>query len=157
MDTESKTERFPEAYIGEYGGELDYITYEWQTRRYPVSAEVEDMDGEFVVQAGRSDVITDAAMYADDRDTRNRRATYVREAVDGRNMKSGETSTIPIPRTNEGVETLLEALRSDEEIVAKADIDEANVEINDVMYDMFGITPEEQSVIEAYLETFRVY
>ena len=96
-------------------------------------------------------------MYADDRDTRKRRATYVREAVDGRNMKSGETSTIPIPRTNEGVETLLEALRSDEEIVAKTDIDEANVEINDVMYDMFGITPEEQSVIEAYLETFRVY
>jgi len=158
LDTESKTDRFPEAYIGEYDGELEYITYEWQTRRYPVSAEVqENVDGEFAVQAGRSDEITDPAIHAADRDERKRRAMYVREAVDGRNVKSGETTTIPIPRTEEGVETMLAALRSDEGVVADTDTDELEETVNDVVYEMFSITPDEQVVIEKYLEEFRVY
>ncbi|WEL25925.1 Eco57I restriction-modification methylase domain-containing protein [Haloferax volcanii] len=158
LDTESKTHRFPEAYIGEYNGELDYITYEWQTRRYPVNAEVQgDVDGDFTVQAGRSDTITDSAMYSDDREARKKRAQFVRAAVDGRNVKSGETTTIPIPRDDRGVETLLEALRSDEETVAETDRDELEGEVNDIVYDIFGITPDEQSQIEKYLDTFRVY
>ncbi len=158
LDTESKTDRFPEAYIGDYSGELEYITYEWQTRRYPVSAEVQDGgDGEFTVQAGRSDVITDPAMHAPDQDARKRRATYVREAVNGRNVKSGATTTIPIPRSDKGVESLLKALRSDEATVAETNPEELEDTINDAVYGMFGITPEEQDVIEEYLETFRVY
>jgi len=158
LDTESKTDRFPEAYIGEYDGELDYITYEWQTRRYPVNAEVQStVDDEFTVQAGRSDEIRDAAMHAANRDERKRRATYVREAVNGRNVKSGEEMTIPIPRSDEGVERLLESLRADETTVTEADLDELEELVNDVVYEMFGIRSEEQDVIEKYLEEFRVY
>jgi len=158
LDTESKTERFPEAYIGDYDGELEYVTYEWQTRRYPVDAEVqEDVEGDFTVQAGRSDVITDAAMYAADREERKRRAEYVREAVDGRNVKSGETTTIPIPRKDSGVERILTALRSDKETVDETDNDVLEERVNDIVYDMFEIESEEQDVIEEYLETFRVY
>jgi hypothetical protein len=158
LDTQSKTERFPEAYIGEYDGELDYITYEWQTRRYPVDAELqEDEDGNFVVQAGNSDEISDAAMHAHGRDARERRATYVYEAVNGRNVKSGDETTIPIPRSDEGVEDLLEELRADESVLHEAATDDLEEEINDVVYEMYGITPEEQNVIEDYLEIFRVY
>ena len=91
IDLDSKTDRFPEAYLGDYDGELDYVTYEWQTRRYPVNAEVQgDVDGNFTVQAGRSDTINDPAMYSDDREARKSRAEYVHAAVDGRNVKSGE-------------------------------------------------------------------
>ncbi|MFC7323582.1 Eco57I restriction-modification methylase domain-containing protein [Halorubrum rutilum] len=158
LDTESKTERFPEAYLGEFDGELDYINYEWQTRRYPVNAEVQgDVDGNFTVQAGRSDIINDPAMYADDRESRKRRAEYVHAAVDGRNVKSGETTTIPIPRSDSGVETLLEALRSDEATVTETNLEELEEKVNEMIYRMFGITAEEQDVIEEYLETFRVY
>jgi hypothetical protein len=158
LDTESKTSRFPEAYIGEYDGELDYITYEWQTRRYPVNAEVQgDVDGEFNVQAGRSDIISDPAMYSDDREMQKKRTQYVHAAVDGRNVKSGETTTIPIPRDDSGVETLLDALRSDEATVTETSRDELEEEVNDIVYEMFGIAPEEQDVIEEYLQTFRVY
>lgn len=116
-----------------------------------------DEDGEFTVQAGRSDVITDAAMYAEDRDGRKRRATYVCEAVNGRNVKTGETTTIPIPRSDSGVEELLDALQSDETTRAEIDIDELEKVLNGVVYDIFDITPEQQDVIEEYLETFRVY
>ena len=115
------------------------------------------VDDEFTVQAGRSDEIRDAAMHAANRDERKRRATYVREAVNGRNVKSGEEMTIPIPRSDEGVERLLESLRADETTVTEADLDELEELVNDVVYEMFGIRSEEQDVIEKYLEEFRVY
>jgi hypothetical protein len=158
LNTAGKAERFPEAYLGGFDGELDYITYEWQTRRYPVNAEIQgEVDGQFAVQAGRSDEITDAAMYAEERSARKRRAEYVREAVDGRNVKSGETTTIPIPRTDTGVEALLDTLRADEMRVREADIDALEEQVNQLVYHMFDITPDEQEVIEDYLNTFRVY
>ena len=158
LDTESKIRRFPEAYIGEYEGELEYITYEWQTRRYPVSAEIhENDDSEFSVRAGRSDVITDPAMYASERDVRKRRAEYVQAAVSGRNVRSGETTTIPIPRNDKGVEKLMDSLNSNQKLVDETDLSIAEEQVNKIIYDIYDITSDEQTVIEEYLETFRVY
>jgi len=155
IDLDSKTERFPEAYLGEYDGELDYITYEWQTRRYPVDAEIQEtVDGDVTVQAGRSDVISDPAMYADDRDARLRRAEYVHAAVDGRNVKKGEETTIPIPHSEAGVEQLLGELGADREAVRETDIAELEAEIDEAVYDLFGLDEQERAVIEEYLEVF---
>lgn len=83
IDLNSKTDRFPGAYLGDYDGELDCITYEWQTRRYPVSAEVQgDVECDFAVQAVNSDHINDPAMYYADRGARKMRAEYIRAAVE---------------------------------------------------------------------------
>jgi hypothetical protein len=41
--------------------------------------------------------------------------------------------------------------------VAATNTEELEERVNEVVYDMFGITPEEQDVIEEFLETFRVY
>jgi hypothetical protein len=158
LDKKSKVERFPEAYVGEYDGEMEYIMYTWQTRRYPVNAEVRgDVNDNFVVQAGRSDTISDPVMYANKRDMRKRRARYVQEAVNGRNVKSGEETTIPIPRSNQGVNNLLGRLNSDQEEFENTDLDQLEDRINDTIYDIYNITPEQQDIIEGYLETFRVY
>ncbi|PSP94599.1 restriction endonuclease [Halobacteriales archaeon QS_4_62_28] len=155
IDLDSKTDRFPEAYLGDYDGELDYITYEWQTRRYPVSAEVQgDVEGDFTVQAGRSDVINDPAMYSDDRDARMRRAEYVHAAVDGRNVKSEEETTIPIPRSDDGVEELLGRLEADRDEVESVNIEDLEGEIDDAVYDLFDLTEDEREVVEDYLEVF---
>lgn len=155
LDTDNRTNRFPEAYIGEFDGELNYITYEWQTRRYPVNADVQgEVDGEFTVQAGRSDTITHPAMYSDDRDGRKLRAEYVNKAVNGRNVKSGEETTIPIPRTNSGVEDLLSRLKADEETVSQTDIDELEADIDTTVYELFDLNEDERQVVEEYLEVF---
>ncbi|MFC5133886.1 MULTISPECIES: Eco57I restriction-modification methylase domain-containing protein [Haloferacaceae] len=155
IDLNSRTDRFPEAYLGDYDGELDYISYEWQTRRYPVSAEVQgDVEDEFTVQAGRSDTISDPAMYSDDREARKKRAEYVRAAVDGRNVKSGEETTIPIPRSDSGVEELLDRLETDRTEVEQTDIEALEAEIDDAVYDLFDLTEEEREVVEDYLEVF---
>ncbi|WP_256403448.1 Eco57I restriction-modification methylase domain-containing protein [Halorubrum salinum] len=155
IDLDSRTDRFPEAYLGDYDGELDYINYEWQTRRYPVNAEIQgDMDGDFTVQAGRSDEINDPAMYSDDRDARKRRAEYVHAAVDGRSVKSSEETTIPIPRSDDGVVELLERLETDRTEVEETNIAELEAEIDDAVYDLFDLTAEERAVVEDYLDVF---
>jgi hypothetical protein len=96
-------------------------------------------------------------MYANKRDMRKRRARYVQEAVNGRNVKSGEETTIPIPRSNQGVNNLLGRLNSDQEEFENTDLDQLEDRINDTIYDIYNITPEQQDIIEGYLETFRVY
>ena len=155
IDLDSKTDRFPEAYLGEFNGELEYITYEWQTRRYPVSAEVQgDVDGDFTVQAGRTDTITDPAMYSDTHEARKKRAEYVCTAVNGRHAKSGDEMTIPIPKKDDGVEELLDQLEEDKREVERTDVDELEAEIDVLVYDLFGLTDDEREVIEDYLEVF---
>jgi hypothetical protein len=155
LDIDNKTERFPEAYLGDYNGQVNYIDYEWQTRRYPVSAEVQvDVDDEFTVQAGRTDTISHPAMYSDDREARKKRAEYVCEAVNGRNAKSGEEMTIPIPKADDGVERLLDRLKSDRQEVEEADIDELEAEIDEAVYDLFDLTSDEREIVEEYLSVF---
>ena len=51
----------------------------------------------------------------------------------------------------------MKSLHSDETTVAETDLDELEETVNVAVYEMFGIRPEEQAVIEEYLETFRVY
>lgn len=81
-------------------------------------------------------------------------AEYVLAAVDGRNVKSDEETTIPIPRTDDGVEELLGKLAEDREEVAETDIDELEAEIDEAVYDLFDLTEEERAVVEDYPEVF---
>ena len=106
------------------------------------------------MQAGRSDTIADPAMYADDREVRKRRAEYVHAAVDGRNVKSGEETTIPIPRSDDGVVELLDRLEADREEVEQTDIEALEAEINRAVYDLFDLTEDEREVVEKYLDVF---
>jgi len=155
IDLQNKIESFPERYVRAYDNEVNHISYEWQTRRYPVNAEVQgDVDGDFTVQAGRSDIINDPAMYSDDREMQKRRAEYVHAAVDGRNVKSGEEMTIPIPRSDDGVLELLDSLEADREEVRQTDIEALEAEIDQAVYDLFDLTEDEREVVEDYLEVF---
>jgi len=155
LDTRSRIGRFPEAYLDNVDGDFGYIDYEWQTRRYPVEADIQQTTGDrFVVTAGRSDEITDPLMDKGDREEQELRAKYVHAAVDGRNMKKGEKQTIPIPKSREGVQTLIESLLSDRETVEDTNIEALEAEIDQLVYDMFELTEAEQQVIEDYLEVF---
>jgi len=75
-------------------------------------------------------------------------------AVDGRNVKSGEETTIPIPRSDTGVEELLGRLEADREQVEATDIEALEAEIDDAVYDLFELTEEERAIVDDYLEVF---
>jgi type I restriction-modification system DNA methylase subunit len=152
---EEKASKFPKSYIKRYDGEVDYITYEWQTRRFPINATVQgNVDEDFTVQAGRTDNISDPAMYSDNHEGRKKRAEYVCTAVNGRNAKDGEEMTIPIPQSDDGVEELIKRLEEDKRKVEQTDIDELEAEIDELVYDLFELTDDEREVIEDYLEVF---
>jgi hypothetical protein len=155
LDLQHMTNRFPEAYLEDYDGQLNYITYEWQTRRYPISADVQgEVDGDFTVQAGRTDTISDPAMHSDVHEARKKRAEYVCAAVNGRNAKVGEEMTIPIPQSDDDVYELLNRLEENKREVEQTDIDELEAEIDELVYDQFGLTDDEREVIEDYLDVF---
>ena len=155
IDLDSRTERFPEAYLGEFDGPTDYIDYEWQTRRYPVNADIQQLaDGRFAVTAGRTDEITAPEIDQGDRQERKLRAQYVHAAVDGRNVKNGEEMTIRVPATEDGVRELLGALEEDRQTVEETDIEELEAEIDRAVYDLFDLTKDERAVVEEYLEVF---
>ena len=144
-----KMERFPHSYIQSNSGELEYISYEWKTRRQPVNASIERREeGDFAVEAGRTDSITDPRMESEDR------AQYVHAAVDGRNVKSGEEVSIPIPRRDEDVRALLAELENDRTTIEETDIAELEAEIDEIVYDLFDLADEERDVIEDYLDVF---
>jgi hypothetical protein len=155
IDLNTKGDRFPEAYLDKYSGELSHINYEWQTRRYPVNADIQQLaDGRFAVTAGRSDEITDPRLDTGDREARKLRAKYVHAAVDGRNVKSGEEMTIPIPESTGGVRKLLSELEKDRQTVEQTSIEELEAEIDQAVYDLFDLTEDERQVVEDYLEVF---
>jgi hypothetical protein len=74
--------------------------------------------------------------------------------VDGRNVKSGEETTIPIPRSDDGVEELLARLEADRESVAATNIDDLEADIDEAVYDLFDFTDDERDVVEEYLSLF---
>jgi hypothetical protein len=82
------------------------------------------------------------------------RARYVYEAVNGRKVKSGEETSIPIPRSDSGVSELLGALDEDRREVEGTDIDALEAEIDEAVYDLFDLDENEREVIEEYLEVF---
>lgn len=150
-----KVAEFPHSYIEEYDGMVDYIDYEWETRRYPVNAEVEEIDDErFAVTAGISDEITDPRMEASTKEMREQRAKYVHSAVDGQNVKKGEEISIPIPRDDDDVLALLDEWETDKQVAEETTIEELEAEIDETVYDLFNLTDEEREVIEEYLEVF---
>jgi hypothetical protein len=97
---------------------------------------------------GRSDRIVDPRVGSEER------ARYVYEAVNGRNVKSGEETSIPIPRSDDGVRELLSALDDDREEVESTDIDALEAEIDEAVYDLFDLDESEREVIEEYLNVF---
>ena len=93
-------------------------------------------------------------MYSDNREARKRRAEYVHAAVDGRNVKSGEEMTVPIPRSDDGVAELLGRLEADREEVERTDIEDLEANIDEAVYDLFDLTEDEREVVEEYLDVF---
>jgi predicted DNA binding protein len=93
-------------------------------------------------------------MYSEDREARKRRAEYVHAAVDGRNVTSGEETTVPILRSDDGVVELLDRLDADREAVRRTDIEELEAQIDRAVYDLFDLTEGEREVVEEYLDVF---
>lgn len=152
---EQKIRSFPESYIENPRMDVSYVDYEWQTKRNPVEGSIQQLtDGRFAVTAGRSDKITDPLIDTGDEEERRFRAKYIHAAVDGSSVKSGEAVSIPIPLNLSDIETVLKKLKKDKLTVKNTNFEALESEIDEIVYDLFGLTEGEQDIIEEYLEIF---
>ncbi|ELZ40626.1 type i restriction-modification system methyltransferase subunit [Halorubrum saccharovorum DSM 1137] len=158
VDLESlqkRIEEFPNEYVKEYQGDVDYLTYKWKTTRKPVESQVEEIEnGRYAVTAGRTDEITSALIDKGDENESKLRAEYVQSVVNNRHFESGETISIPVPSDGDGVRQLLDALKSDRDTANKKDIPELESELDNEVYRLFEVSEETKDVIESYLEVF---
>ena len=62
--------------------------------------------------------------------------------------------TISIPRSDDGVATLLDRLEADREEVRQTNIESLEADIDEAVFDLFDLTDDERDVVEDYLEVF---
>lgn len=62
--------------------------------------------------------------------------------------------TIPIPRSDDGVEELLSRVDDDRDVVESVNIDDLEAEMDETVYDLFDLNENEREVLEDYLEVF---
>lgn len=70
-------------------------------------------------------------------------------------MKKGESQEIPIPKEKSDIETLCQELEEDKADFRKKSISELEAEIDEIVYNLFDISKEEQRVIEDYIQIFK--
>jgi len=59
-----------------------------------------------------------------------------------------------LPRSDKDVETILKQYKEDKKRLEKIPISELEDEINDLVYELYGLDEEDRKVIEEFLERF---
>lgn len=152
---QEKIEQFPESYLEEYNGEVSYINYTWQTNRNPVDCCIKELEGDrYSVTAGRTDEIVSPVMDRGDKVTRRLRAKYVHNSANGRSVKSGEQTSIPVPESGDGVKQLLKSLEDDKKSLEQRKVEGLESKIDQEVYDLIGLSEKSREILEKYLKVF---
>jgi len=147
-ETKTRLNAFPESYIDD-SVEVDWLEYEWGTKRYPVEAHIQERsDGTYAIEQGRADQITSPLI------SNRERAEYVLKSVNGSRYKKGEEMELPIPRRESEVERLLEERKKDKEHLERNPADELEEEIDEAVYNLLELGEEDIRVIEHHLEQY---
>ncbi|MCD6331427.1 MAG: hypothetical protein J7L80_04430, partial [Thermoplasmata archaeon] len=82
------------------------------------------------------------------------RAEYVAIALKGKKAKKGEKVKILIPKDEENVKEMLEEYRQDKKKLEEMPIAKLEEEINELVYELYGLNEEDKKVIEDFLKKF---
>lgn len=139
---------FPHTYIVD-SDTIGWINYTWQTKRTSVDPSVtEHSDGVITVDAGNTDSVKDPLLNT------LTHGEYVKEAVSGMNVDSGEQISIPIPKNEKRTEEILEELRADESNYDEEHIEQLEEEIDDAVYETLQLTDDEIQTVENCIDLF---
>jgi len=83
------------------------------------------------------------------------KAEFVKKSFEGDSVKKGEKIEILVPKSNQDVKEILEEYRKDKEKLEEMpSIEELEEEINEIVYELYGLDEEDIDVIEDFLEKF---
>lgn len=148
IDDKNKIDRFPSAYLS--NAEAVPKTVTMDAGHSSVSADVQErQDGGFNVVIGKRKKEDPFVV-----DTQEK-AEFVRMALEGRNVSKDETVEVLVPKSNSVVEEILEEYEEDHDRLEEgATVEELEEEINEVVYDLYGLDEDDVEVIEDFLEKF---
>ena len=138
---------FPNTYLDD-SMEIRWINYTWQTKRTSVDPTVNEEEEVITIDAGRTDSIKSPLI------NNNMRATYVKESVNGMNVDSGESVSIPIPVSDAEIENALSELDNDEIAYDKEEISNLEDKIDEAVYSLLELDQEEQQTVMDCLDLF---
>ena len=142
-----KVENFPDPYFDELRDQIE----EWDEITYRVKASYKSanpiIEGNKIV-LGKKDSIEDIRINS------KIKREYVLESLKGRKFSKDQEIKILLPRSDKDVETILKRYREDKKRLEKILISELEDEINDLVYELYGLDEEGRKVIEEFLERF---
>ena len=148
---EQKIENFPDEYIQDYrskGEEFDSINISFNSNHKTIEPVVEkDVDGRgynIVIGKKEKPIFVESKVKAD----------YVSAALKGKRAKKDEKKQILIPKSDAIVEEILKKLEEDKARIKSPSVAELEEEINELVYELYGLNEEDVKVIEDFLRRF---
>lgn len=82
------------------------------------------------------------------------KADYVVAALNGKRAKKDEKLQLLVPKSDTVIEAILKELEEDKATVTSPSVTELEAEINELVYELYGLTEEDIKVIEDFLRRF---
>ena len=82
------------------------------------------------------------------------KADYVATALKGKNAKKGEKKQILVPKSDAIVEGMLKKLEEDKARIKSPSVAELEEEINELVYELYGLNEKDINVIDNFLRRF---
>jgi hypothetical protein len=147
-DLKNKLDRFPAAYLS--NAEVVPKTLKMDSGHSSMDPEIQQrQDSGFNVVIGKrkkeDPIVVDT----------QEKAEFVRMALQGQKVKKGEEVEVLVPKSNQAVKDILQEYEDDEQRLEELPtVEELEEEINEIVYDLYGLEEEDVEVIEEFLETF---
>lgn len=142
-DLDIKLPQFPDPYIAEAreaGEEFVDVTYT-PSQSYTADPDIQTDLGE-----GFGIILADGGISEGVIDTETK-ARYVQIALRGRRLESNQTISIPVPLDDRVAESALSEMEEDQTELAESSIPELEKEIDEIVFDLYGIESDRQREI----------
>ncbi|WP_423999366.1 Eco57I restriction-modification methylase domain-containing protein [Haloarcula salina] len=146
-DLRERIDGFPTTYLDE-SVEIDWVDYTWQTKRSSVDPTINEEDGVISLDAGRTDSIRNALINTETK------AKYIRESVEGMNVDSGESISIPIPISDTDVQDVMSELNDDKVRFDTEEITNLENKIDEAVYSLLELDQDEKQTVQDCLDLF---
>jgi len=143
-----RVENFPNAYLEmKEGIELNKITYTFKTNHKFLEPSIAELvDGGYGITLGKKEDTISVETKA--------RAEYISISLTGKNVKIGEKLKILIPTDENKVRDILKEYKADKKQLEKLPISKLEDEINELVYELYGLDVKDRKVIEEFLMKF---
>ena len=148
VEVQQRTEQFPDSYLKPRDEiELNELTHTFTTNHntlHPTTADL--LDGGFAVAVGEKEGQIPVETRA--------RADFLITALTGKKVKKGEKCKVLIPKDEHVIHEILQEYKNDKKQLEEFPISRLELEIDELVYELYGLDDNDRTVIEEFLQKF---